>query len=210
MNHFQQEDFDPVISHIGLYVSKGLPSKYPSVQSFSVSCFTRNLSTVNSNSMNFIWTQNTSSSLFFSFTLTLKSRGPWIICPLKVSLSHYTDFQLGVIILINWPLLFNQHFLFFFCLDYSPGIILWIMTIMQWSYFFTFTFSISQRFIGMLLKLCCCQNTYMTFTVFFNCLHTKSLLVTQFLKPNTQTAEPHTKSAKPYTNSQPLTQFSNS
>ncbi len=54
---------------------------------------------------NFIWTQNTSSSLFFSFTLTLKSRGPWIICPLKVSLSHYTDFKLGVIILIHWPLL---------------------------------------------------------------------------------------------------------
>ncbi len=40
---------------------------------------------------------------------------------------------------------------------------------------------------------------------FFNCLHTKSLLVTQFLKPDTQTAEAHTKSAKPYTNSQPLT-----
>ncbi len=32
---------------------------------------------------------------------------------------------------------------------------------------------------------------------FFNCLHSKSLLVTQFLKPDTQTPEPHTKSAKP-------------
>ncbi len=31
---------------------------------------------------------------------------------------------------------------------------------------------------------------------FFNCLHTKSLFVTQFLKPVTQTPEPHTKSAK--------------
>jgi len=45
-------------------------------------------------------------------------------------------------------------------------------------------------------------------TVFFNCLHTKSSLVTQFLKPDTQTPEPHTKSAKPYTNSRPSTQFS--
>ncbi len=44
--------------------------------------------------------------------------------------------------------------------------------------------------------------------VFFNCLHTKSLLVTQFLKPDTQTPEPHTKSAKANTNSWPLTQFS--
>jgi len=45
-------------------------------------------------------------------------------------------------------------------------------------------------------------------TVFFNCLHTKSLLVTQFLKPDTQTPEAHTKSVKPYTNSWPSTQFS--
>ncbi len=35
----------------------------------------------------------------------------------------------------------------------------------------------------------------------FSCLHTKSLLVTQFLKAVTQTAEAHTKSAKPDTNS---------
>ncbi len=47
-----------------------------------------------------------------------------------------------------------------------------------------------------------------TVYLFFNCLHTKSLLVTQFLKADTQTTEPHTKSAKPYTKSQPLTQFS--
>ncbi len=39
-------------------------------------------------------------------------------------------------------------------------------------------------------------------------LHTKSSLVTQFLKAVTQTAETHTKSAKPDTNYQPLTQFS--
>ncbi len=48
-------------------------------------------------------------------------------------------------------------------------------------------------------------NPLQQFTVFFNSLHTKSLLVTQFLKPDTQTPEPHTKSAKPYTNSRPLT-----
>ncbi len=51
-------------------------------------------------------------------------------------------------------------------------------------------------------------NTVECITVFFSCLHIKSLLVTQFLKPDTQTPEQHTKSAKPYTNSQPLTQFS--
>ncbi len=44
-------------------------------------------------------------------------------------------------------------------------------------------------------------------TFFFNCLHTKSLLVTQFLKPDTQTPEPHTKSVKPNANSQPLIVF---
>ncbi len=52
-------------------------------------------------------------------------------------------------------------------------------------------------------------NNFIQITVvvfFFNCLHTKSLLVTQFLKPDTQTPEPHTKSAKSYTNYQPLTQ----
>ncbi len=43
--------------------------------------------------------------------------------------------------------------------------------------------------------------------VFFICLHTKSLLVTQFLKAVTETAEAHTRSAKPDTNSWPLTQF---
>ncbi len=36
----------------------------------------------------------------------------------------------------------------------------------------------------------------------------KSLLVTQFLKSDTQTAEAHTKYVKPDHNSQPLTQFS--
>ncbi len=41
-----------------------------------------------------------------------------------------------------------------------------------------------------------------------NCLHTKALRVTQYLKPNTQTPEPHTKSAKPYTDYRPLSQFS--
>ncbi len=42
-------------------------------------------------------------------------------------------------------------------------------------------------------------------TVFlFNCLHTKSVLVTQFLKPDTQTPEPHTKSAKPINNHTPI------
>ncbi len=54
-------------------------------------------------------------------------------------------------------------------------------------------------------------HTHTTFTnelitVFiFNCLHSKSLLVTYFLKAVTQTPEAHTKSAKPYTNSRPLT-----
>ncbi len=48
------------------------------------------------------------------------------------------------------------------------------------------------------------------YSFFFSCLHTKFLLVTQFLNPDTQTAEAHTKSAKPYTNYWPLTQFSNS
>ncbi len=45
---------------------------------------------------------------------------------------------------------------------------------------------------------------------FFNCLHTSSLLVTQFLKDDTQTAEARTKSTKPDNNYQPLTQFSGS
>ncbi len=41
-----------------------------------------------------------------------------------------------------------------------------------------------------------------------NCLHTKALRVSQYLKPNSQTPEPHTKSAKPYTDYRPLSQFS--
>ncbi len=35
------------------------------------------------------------------------------------------------------------------------------------------------------------HNQYFYYYSFFNCLHTKSLLVTQFLKPDTQTPEPH-------------------
>ncbi len=42
----------------------------------------------------------------------------------------------------------------------------------------------------------------------FQVLTHKALLVTQFLKADTQTAEAHTKSAKTYTNYQPLAQFS--
>ncbi len=42
---------------------------------------------------------------------------------------------------------------------------------------------------------------------FFSTAYTKLLLVTQFLKADTQTAEAHTKSAKPYTNSPPLTRW---
>ncbi len=59
-----------------------------------------------------------------------------------------------------------------------------------------------------------CESTFIlmeikdNITDYFHCLHTKSLLVTQFLKPDTQTPEPHTTSAKPYTNYWPLTQFS--
>ena len=45
-----------------------------------------------------------------------------------------------------------------------------------------------------------CISLYIT--VFFNCLHTKPLYFTQFLKPDTQTSQLHIKSAKPYTNSQ--------
>ncbi len=44
--------------------------------------------------------------------------------------------------------------------------------------------------------------------LFFQLLTHKILLVTQFLKPETQTPEPHTKSAKPYSNNLPSTQFS--